>query len=775
LKLTIDNYDGNGPVDYTSAVVAGKPFRIVRSLNAPVTCTATLYPGSGRAVPARNGRVLVEDDAGSLLFTGYVATEPALELAGQGTTGLVYQVLLSAISDDILLSRTSTSLASVSSGMTAAQALQTLLSESQIPGIQQAVSQATQSVAFYEAESGRSWAENAGSLANATRNAWRLMNGTLTMVPVGSVTHALSETQGTLSPAALSLAMTRGVANDVTVCGEAEPSAYVTEFFQGDGTTVLFNLTREPYLPAAKYRKPLTDLFEGPTVNPQLWNANDPGGYLSFGAGGLTCGGGNGTYGSVTVSAVSSLELGGALVLEAGSVLFGQQTTGILNGLYVAGEFTVQDCVLGFQVTQPNGVTTISPLVNGVVSGSSFTPQAGHLYTMRLRFYSNEMQRILQAYYAVGTADSFSLFGSNYLNATGSAVLEVQDTTNGVAGAPVVLYSGSITGPASLCTMAPLNAAFLQCSIGSMTVQQMGPLWVTSTPSGSSAVVRRLGTAAQGADCEISQSKLQFYPLSTPKAGEIIAVSYRTSRRSVARMANAASIATESCGGKLPGTACWVGSVTSPVPRSSADCENAASAILALSTNRAAAWSGKYTAWNAEQQGDVWPGDVLAVNLESAGLTASLVVRTVQIDLSCTAPGVTKYEIAFANDWAEQLAIKSSTAVPDGVWLPDAPQATPPLANLNALTISAVTGSAIQIAAGATPPSGGGFEVRQRDWSFTAGSGADLVLRSPVPNFSIARQSAIEQYYIRMYDGCTPPNYSRFSTAVFVNLPLASS
>jgi hypothetical protein len=33
----------------------------------------------------------------------------------------------------------------------------------------------------------------------------------------------------------------------------------------------------------------------------------------------------------------------------------------------------------------------------------------------------------------------------------------------------------------------------------------------------------------------------------------------------------------------------------------------------------------------------------------------------------------------------------------------------------------------------------------------------------------------MERYYIRMYDGSTPPNYSRFSNAVFVNLPLTTS
>jgi len=28
----------------------------------------------------------------------------------------------------------------------------------------------------------------------------------------------------------------------------------------------------------------------------------------------------------------------------------------------------------------------------------------------------------------------------------------------------------------------------------------------------------------------------------------------------------------------------------------------------------------------------------------------------------------------------------------------------------------------------------------------------------------------MEQYFIRLYDGSTPPNYSRFSSAVFVNV-----
>jgi hypothetical protein len=780
MKLTIDNHDGKGPVDYSASIVAGRPCRIVRRLNEPVTFAVTLLPAQGLAVPARNGRVIVADDSGNLLFTGYIATESALELAGQGTAGAVYQAVVSAISDDILLSRQPLPQVGATVGATAGQALEAMLARLQIAGITQATSAATANVSLFQMESDRTWAENTGALANASRNAWRLMNGTLTMIPVGDVIHALNEAQGTLSLSNLSLDRLKTLANDVTVCGEPEACAYVTEYFQGDGTTLLFDLTELPFIPSAAKQKPLTDTFPGPTINTQLWNIDDPGSALQLTSAGLSCEGGNGTYGSVTLSAISNLELGGSLLLEVGGVQFGEQTTGILNGLYGDDADTFGNCLAGFQIAQPGGVTTISPLINGVAAGSTFTPTAGHTYTLRLRFYANEPQRVLQAYYAVGTDNETECFGGTFVGVNATAQLEVQDTTNGVVGVPVVLCSGSMPPPPPWCLYTPFNSACLQCSIGSVTVEELGPVWVTSTPPGGAALVRCLGTAAQGADCTLSRTgKLRFYPAGTPQAGEVIAVSYRTSRRSVARLASAASIAAESAGGTLEGTAYWMGSVTSPPPRSSADCENAASALLAVATCRAAAWAGQYTAWNCQQESepgstgsDVWPGDVLAITAASAGLTANLVVRTVTIDLACTSPAQAKYTIAFANDWANDLAIKTSSSVPDDAWLPQQPESAPPLANLSALAVTSINGSTIQIAANATAPTGGGFEVRRRDWAFTSGPGPDLVLRSPVPNFSIARQAATEQYFVRMYDASTPPNYSRFSSAVFVNLPL---
>jgi hypothetical protein len=132
-----------------------------------------------------------------------------------------------------------------------------------------------------------------------------------------------------------------------------------------------------------------------------------------------------------------------------------------------------------------------------------------------------------------------------------------------------------------------------------------------------------------------------------------------------------------------------------------------------------------------------------------------------------------EYSVSFANDWASDLAIKTSTTVPADAWLPAAISPTV-LANLTGLAVTALSGSAISISTGVTPPAGGGFEIRRRDYTFMPGEDPGLVMRATVPNMTFPRASANDRFYIRMYDGATPPNYSEFSTALFINLPVGS-
>ena len=458
---------------------------------------------------------------------------PPLSLAGATDAGAALQVHVSAVSDELLLDQQQLPLSQPGVSASANQILPGLIAHLGVNGMFLALGESNGTVGEFIPDAAETWSKNAGALASMARSAYRVVNGAVTMPPIGSVVHPLSEADETLLVANLQASMVKVLANDITVCGPNEPAAYVTEFFQEDGTTTLFDLTEEPYFPPASKTKPLADLFQEPTINTQIWQLNDSGSHLLLTASGLTCSGGDGIDGDTILSTVNELEIGGSLVLEAGGVQFGSLTQGVINGLYY-GVTNVANCLAGFQITQPNGATVISPLVNGVVSGSSFSPVAGHIYTLRLRISCNEMQRVLQSYNSIDDTGTHT-YGGVYLSAGGNVVLEVQDTSGGIALSPVILYSGSVANAPAAMTVALINSASLQCSIASFEISQQGPVWVVSTPPGGGAVVRRMGTTAQGADCRFERiGRLRFYSTTIPAPEELIAISYRTSHRAVA-------------------------------------------------------------------------------------------------------------------------------------------------------------------------------------------------------------------------------------------------
>jgi hypothetical protein len=218
--------------------------------------------------------------------------------------------------------------------------------------------------------------------------------------------------------------------------------------------------------------------------------------------------------------------------------------------------------------------------------------------------------------------------------------------------------------------------------------------------------------------------------------------------------------------------AAWIGSVTSPAARTATDCRSAAQVMEQAAASMSALWAGTYKGNRASFASDVWPGDALLLNAPSTSLNAEVVVRTVRVTYSASLPDLVEYEIAFANDWADDLAIKTSTTVPGNAWLPAAVNPTL-LANLIHFTVTALSGSTVTVNTGVTPPTGGGFEVRLRDFAFMPGQDPTLALRGSLPNLTLLRASASDRFYIRMFDGSTPPNYSEFSTALFINLPLS--
>lgn len=770
MRVTIDNLDGVGAADYSDAVCADSPLKIERALNAPSRSSGMLdISGGTLPVPVRRGRVVVKTDGGTVLFTGYVATEPERIYAGVATMGPVYRYAFSAISDEWLLDKQTTPLGGAGLAQPGGQVLTTLTNRVDGGLFTTAGVLDGPKVGVFEPAQTETWSANAGRIADATYAAYRVLNGAVTMQPAGAVTHALSDGDGTLQIAALQTSAVKELANDVTVSGEMEPAAYITETLMGDGTTTVFRLSETPFRPkkSANSSQFLSDSFNQGTFNTRVWQLIDPGAHLGFGAGGLAMTGGNGFDGQTTLTAIDEVEMGGSLVIEAGNLQLGGGSTGVVCGLYT-GATLAANCLAGYNVRQSGGATVAVPLVNGAEAGTVFTLLNGHTYTLRIRLHCVEAQRVLQAYYAM-VDGVVRQFGGGTVEAPMSVVFEVQDLGVSSNTPATVLYDGAMAASAARCNFVAVNSVQMFGSMGYCRVTQTGSAWVTSTLSNGTRATRLIGIAGEGVDCTVSATgTVTFMAGRVPVAGELVTVAYRGQQRAVARLEDAASVATEAAAG-MPGTAEWLGKVTSPAARSSMDCENAALAVLSFSASRAAAIAGTYAAVNPA---DVWPGDVLAI--ASGDETMHVIVRRVEIADGSAWPEMLTYRIAFANDWAEGLGLKLSEAIAADALLPQTAltAAANVLANLQQMQVVSATGTALQVDAGMAPPAGGGFEVRRRDWDFGVSVDQDLVLRSPVRNFSIPREAQVERYYVRMYDGSTPPVYSRFSSAAFTNLPV---
>jgi hypothetical protein len=769
MKITIQGQD------YTAALDAVRPLTIERKINEPSICQLWLsLPANGSlAAPTRFQTLAVTGDDGTQYFTGYIVVSPLPEYAGMGLEGPRYRTAIQAMSDEWLLDQLLMPPSAGVSNMTAGQVLALLVTESGSAALSTSGLTLATPLGSFVPDLGANWSKSAGQAANVTRSSYRALGGAITLSSVQSTTHPLNETDGSLNLTNLALtsSMKRALANDVTVCGENEPSAYVTEYFQGDGVTTEFYLSQDPYFPPTSQSKLIHELFNEPQINPTLWSPLG-GNYLGLGPNGLTMNGGSGYDGQTTLAWLNPIEMGGTLLLELVGVTLSPGSTGILGGFFNGG-FMASDCTAGIEVTAQSGTGNVSlqPMVMGTAAGAAFAVNPANQYTLRLRIHCPESNRVGAMYYSYGDNGLIGA-GGDWIMAPANIQMEVQEFVNGVGATPVTLYQGAIANLPAPCNLIPVSSINLIGTVRAINLTNLGSGWVVSTPSNSSPYVRRIGTTAEAAECQVERTgKLVFYIGCTPAVGEQIAVNYRAIDRAVGRAVNTVSQQALAQAGS-PWVAAWIGSVSAPPARSSTDCRNAAQVIAQAASSVSALWSGSYRGNRTSFATDVWPGDALLLNAPSTSLNAKVVVRTVKVTYSSSVPDLVEYDIAFANDWADDLAIKTSASVPVNAWLPATANLTV-LANLVNLTVTSLNGSTVTVNTGVTPPTGGGFEIRLRDFAFQPGQDPTLVLRGSQQNLTFSRVSASDRFYIRMFDGSTPPNYSEFSTALFINLPLS--
>src|SRR5204862_5777692 len=109
--------------------------------------------------------------------------------------------------------------------------------------------------------------------------------------------------------------------------------------------------------------------------------------------------GGTGTDGATKVAFAESIELGGALRMQHGEVIFSAASSGVMGGLHTRS-IAAANCFTGIQVSPSGAQSVIQPIINGALAGTSLTTVAGHHYRLTTRLYATEIFRQQQTYFS---------------------------------------------------------------------------------------------------------------------------------------------------------------------------------------------------------------------------------------------------------------------------------------------------------------------------------------------------------------------------------------
>jgi hypothetical protein len=783
MELLIDNLDGLGPQDYTAIVDASKNPTLARKLNSPAELKFGLVAGMGSlVVPALGGRVTLTSSNGNDLFTGYIVQTPTYQYLGWADRGLVYRYEIQALSDVMLMDQKAPPAHPPFVDRNAGDAFEQLTAEA-LPGwFDVSGVQPGDPIPYYSVNPANKWTGSAAEIALSARFSYRDDNSKLFFAPLGANTYALAEDSATFSPGDLQLQSVNRLVNDLTILGPLEPSAHVKDYFCGDGYTTYFYMSQKPFTRSnqvALYNRTILDEIYT-ELDPTHWTVTDPLRVITVSNGQLQVAEGTGIDGQTLLNFIEQVELGGATMLEHGDVVFvsSAASDGVIGGLY-AGAVSIAGCLAGFRITPLGANCNIQALVEGSVTGTALATQAGHHYVFTTMLYPTEAYRIQQVFHS-SLHPSGSPRGGGAVAGDVRVVLEVQDIdpmnpATQIAPA-TVLYDGVISNAPGFCTYALINAGSIRCSLAFTYIWLPVDALVRGTLPGENTVTVLTGSLLDGAACQVTTAPaLEFYPEYVPATNELIEVSYRGEGHAIARVINSASIAAHQRGGDN-GVRGSVREIGLPVPRTSADCEIAA---LALLDDAGQGWSGEYQAWSRFLPGgaaDVFPGDGLAVSVPSRLATFSAIVREVDVEIADIAGENSRYTLRFvdAGDPSLDFAFVTALMKQTQVLTPMDVSAVGSfyLADLTDAEVTNVTSTTVTIDVGFTPVAGGGIEVRYSDEGWGVGYNGNLVGRFTNESFTLTRYARAQTYFLRSYDGSGPPKYSRYSTALHVDYPL---
>ncbi|MGH9532556.1 MAG: hypothetical protein ACRD2Q_09190, partial [Terriglobales bacterium] len=714
---------------------------------------------------------------GAKLFTGYVAAAPVREYLGWGERGTVLRYLLAAVSDEFILDLKMLPDRAPFVNRTAGSVLKQL-AEDLLPGaFNTSAVDDLDTQPLYASDADVPFSQHAAALALRARGGYRTHDGALRLKTLGATSHTVSESAASFTPGGLRLARLNQLRNDLTIGGRVEPRAYVKDYFLGDGLSLQFDLSHTPFTRANQAL--VDEEYKGSSLRATHWKLTAPSGGISVSAGKLNVNGGAGTDGATRIEFVEQVELGDALLLQHGEVTFNAASDAVIGGLY-SGAVSIANCFAGFRITPSGAQSAIRALVNGTATGSTITTAANHRYALTTRLYATQAYRKQQMFHS-SAHPAGNGRGGTAISADVRVVLEVHDVdpaSPGSQGAPsTVLYDAIVSAAPGFVTYAPVNVLSANFALSFTRLLRAVDAEVRSAIPAQSFRTRLVGTVAEGAECQVFDSlNLLFHPAYVPVANEQIVVRYRSRGRALVRITDPTSIAATAQGSD-DGVRADVVRVISPAPRTAADCENAALALLDDST--LAAWAGEYEVWSDFLPGgatsDVFPGDAFVVDAPSRAANFTAIVREVRIEMADPGGERAIYKIAFANDAAAPLGIETDESRLRETLDVTATTSTAGstfLADLPAAEVTNVTSTTVSIDTGVAAPAGGGFEVRRNDLGWGQEYDRNLVGRFTTQSFTVTRLTRVVDFYVRQFDNSSPPKYSRYSTALHIDRPL---
>jgi hypothetical protein len=369
-------------------------------------------------------------------------------------------------------------------------------------------------------------------------------------------------------------------------------------------------------------------------------------------------------------------------------------------------------------------------------------------------------------------------------------VLEVQDISDAASQVQeaLLLYDDVVANAPALATYAVANGARLRGEVSYTRLRRTGAAEVRVTAvDGVSLSTRSIGMLSDGAQCSITaEPAVYFYSPYKPATDEQIVVRYRSSQKVGCRVDDTASIAAR-IGFGDDGVRAASCRITFPQPRTAEDREAAAFALLDDTVKPA--WAGEYVTWSdflPQGAVDVYPGDALQIDVADLGTSVCAVIREVEIEMVDGANDRGRYTLRFANDAADPISVNlgasklrlasatssvesMSAGIPTKVVSRSAIGSA--IASLSDAEVVEITSDSVTIDTGVTPPVGGGFEVRSSgDWGWGTVTDRNLQGRFTTRTFTLPKNERGQDYYLRMYDGATPPNYSGRATLLHVDV-----